>query len=60
MMFGASSGLKTTYYTNTFKDGSKSFMNSSGVALTLTDMDPQLNMTNYETSLAWGAMGIRF
>lgn len=57
-VFGVTSNLnaKETHYTS-FRGGSSSFM-SSGPDLSLSLMDREMMMTNYENNLEWGKTGL--
>ena len=58
-VFGVTSNMnnRETNYTS-FRGGSNSFMMSSGRELTLSLMDRELMLTNYENNLEWGRHGV--
>ena len=58
-VFGVTSNMnnRETNYTS-FRGGSNSFMMSSGRELTLSLMDRELMLTNYENNLEWGKLGL--
>ena len=58
-VFGVTSNMnnRETNYTS-FRGGSNSFMMSSGRELTLSLMDRELMLTNYESNLEWGKLGL--
>ena len=58
-IFGVTSNMnnRETNYTS-FRGASNSFMMSSGRDLTLSLMDRELMLTNYENNLEWGKLGV--
>jgi len=58
-MFGVSNSInKQTNYTS-FQNRSSSLMNSSGQMDDFAMMERDANITNYETAIAWGKLGVR-
>ena len=49
---------RETNYTSFWGAGSNSFMLSSGQELSLSMMDREMMMTNYESNLEWGRLGL--